>query len=102
MYKRQYYQGEGFAGSLIDAMAAGLPIIASDWKYNREIVKNGTNGLLFPASDADALSKRLVWLYKHQNEWNDFRKNCLDEAHNYLPEIAMREFISDIKGLECK
>ncbi|MFR3494185.1 MAG: glycosyltransferase [Blautia sp.] len=27
-----YYEGEGFAGTIIDAFAAGLPVIASDWK----------------------------------------------------------------------
>ena len=26
-----YYRGEGFAGTLIDAMSAGVPVIASDW-----------------------------------------------------------------------
>ncbi len=34
-----YYNGEGFAGTLIDAMAAGTPVIASDWKCNGEVVK---------------------------------------------------------------
>lgn len=33
-----YYEGEGFAGTLIDAYSAGVPVIASDWRYNPEIV----------------------------------------------------------------
>lgn len=33
-----YYEGEGFAGTLLDAVAAGVPVIASDWRYNPEIV----------------------------------------------------------------
>ena len=39
-----YYEGEGFAGTLIDALAAGVPVIASDWRYNPEIVEDGMTG----------------------------------------------------------
>ena len=42
-----YYEGEGFAGTIIDAFAAGLPVIASDWKYNSEIIKSGMTGVIF-------------------------------------------------------
>lgn len=41
-----YYEGEGFAGTIIDAFAAGLPVIASDWKYNSEIIKQGITGVI--------------------------------------------------------
>lgn len=43
-----YYEGEGFAGTLIDAMAAGVPVIASDWKYNTEIVMRIQRGFYSP------------------------------------------------------
>lgn len=33
-----YYEREGFDGTLIDAYSAGGPVIASDWKYNSELV----------------------------------------------------------------
>jgi glycosyltransferase involved in cell wall biosynthesis len=38
-----YYIGEGFAGTAIDAFSAGVPVIASDWKYNSEVIKEGIN-----------------------------------------------------------
>ena len=42
------YYGEGFPGSLIDAMIIGTPIIASDWNLNSEVVHDGVNGLIVP------------------------------------------------------
>lgn len=41
-----HYEGEGCPGILVEALSVGLPIIASDWKYNGEFVENGVNGFL--------------------------------------------------------
>lgn len=41
-----HYEGEGCAGILVEALSASLPIIASDWKYNREFVEDCENGFV--------------------------------------------------------
>lgn len=47
---------EGLPKSLLEAMAASLPCVATDVPGCREAVKDGDNGLLIPARDALALS----------------------------------------------
>ncbi|MGM9795787.1 MAG: glycosyltransferase family 4 protein [Candidatus Aphodosoma sp.] len=49
-----HYDGEGCPGILVEALSAALPIIASDWKYNSEFVKDGVNGFLCDTFDVDA------------------------------------------------
>ena len=39
---------EGMAHSILEAFAAGTPVIASDIEPNRELIRNGENGLLVP------------------------------------------------------
>jgi len=51
--------GEGVPKVLIEAAAAGRPIVASDIPGCREIVEDGRNGLLVPPRDADALADAL-------------------------------------------
>jgi glycosyltransferase involved in cell wall biosynthesis len=46
---------EGLPRSVIEAMAAGLPVIASDIPACRELVRAGETGLLVPPRDASAL-----------------------------------------------
>jgi phosphatidylinositol alpha-mannosyltransferase len=41
---------------LVEAMAAGLPVVASDIPGYREVVRNGMDGLLVPPNDAGSVA----------------------------------------------
>ncbi|GEM_PF-6378704 len=49
------FETEGFPAVLVEAYAAGLPVIASDVSYNEELVERGRNGLVFRAGDVKSL-----------------------------------------------
>lgn len=49
-----WWNGEGFPGIIIDAFISGLPIIASDWNFNKELVDEKT-GWIIKAKDEKAL-----------------------------------------------
>jgi phosphatidylinositol alpha-mannosyltransferase len=54
--------GESFGIVLIEAMAAGTPVVASDLEAFRRVLDDGEAGLLFPVGDAVALADALVAL----------------------------------------
>jgi glycosyltransferase involved in cell wall biosynthesis len=51
---------EGLGSVLLEAMAAGLPIVASDVPACREVLKDGTYGLLVPPADPRTLANAVV------------------------------------------
>jgi glycosyltransferase involved in cell wall biosynthesis len=51
---------EGMSNVLLEAMAAGLPVVATGVGGNPEIVQNGKTGFLVPACDAEALSNSMI------------------------------------------
>ena len=51
---------EGFSGALVEAMMAGIPIIASDIPMNLEAVQPGKSALVFPVGNWEALAERMI------------------------------------------
>lgn len=52
--------GEGVPKALLDAAAAGRPLVATDVPGCRDVVKPGVNGTLVPAGDAATLAKAIA------------------------------------------
>lgn len=90
-----YYDGEGFAGTLIDAMAAGVPVIASDWRYNTEIVNEKT-GYVYPVHDNHALVDRLIGVGNNPDLLLSKKSGCLKEAEKYRPENVIQRLTSKL------
>jgi glycosyltransferase involved in cell wall biosynthesis len=57
-------QNEGMAISLLEAMAAGLPVVVTDTGGTAELVQEDANGLIVPWQNVDALSKSLAMLVR--------------------------------------
>ncbi|MDB5385887.1 MAG: epsF 2 [Planctomycetaceae bacterium] len=56
---------EGMSNSVMEAMAIGLPIVASDIAPNRELVFDGVTGYLFPVGDRAACARAILFLFEH-------------------------------------
>lgn len=55
---------EGFSNAILEAMAAGVPVAASDAGGNPEAVEDGVTGILFPPGDSRALSSAILGLLR--------------------------------------
>lgn len=91
-----YYEGEGFAGTLIDAFSAGVPVVASDWKYNEEIV-NTDVGFVYPTGDQKALDEVLLRMIENSDEVMARKKSCLREAGKYRIDRVVQILIEQIE-----
>ena len=59
---------EGMPYALLEGMAAGKPVIASDVSGMNELVDHGTNGLLYDINDGDALADAMLRLSRDPAE----------------------------------
>ncbi len=59
---------ESFGKVLVEAMAAGLPVVATATTGSEEIVYDGVNGFLVPIGDNQALAKKILYLLNNPKE----------------------------------
>ena len=90
-----HYYTEGVPGTLIDACAAGVPVITSLWKNHRDVFKQGVTGWGYEFEKRELLQELLERAIEKSNEFSEMRKSALDEAHRYDPD----SIINMIDGL---
>lgn len=95
-----YYEGEGFAGTLIDAFSAGIPVIASDWKYNTEIV-NENVGYIYKTGVQSELTELLKSTASNPIMLLNMKKSCLHEAEKYKIDMTIKVLLNQIEG-DCR
>lgn len=87
-----YYYGEGFPGNVVDAYNAALPMIATDWNYNADVIKDGYNGILVTIKDAKAMCDALLSLYNDRGRAHEIAMNNLKTAEEYKPDKVLAKF----------
>jgi len=76
---------EGLPVVLMEAMAAGLPVISTRHSGIPELVEDGVTGLLVPERDADALAKALLRLIDSPELWSQMTeagRQRVESAHD--------------------
>ena len=78
-----YWKGEGFPGVIIDAFIAGLPVIATDWNMNTEIIEDGINGFIIPPNDAVSLANKMLWVMENRDALKEIGTRNQERANDY-------------------
>ncbi|MGP8260229.1 MAG: glycosyltransferase family 4 protein [Acidobacteriaceae bacterium] len=88
-------RSEGFSNAIVEAMAASLPVVATNVGGNAEAVKDGVSGLLVPSDDPAALSAAITLLLSNpaQAKAMGSAGNAL-AAENFTTEVMMSRITS--------
>ena len=68
---------EGLPISLLEAMAVGLPVLASNVVGNNDVIIDGANGLLFDLNDPQSCAKKILQLASDKNLWESLSNNAI-------------------------
>ena len=76
--------------NLLEAMALGKPVIATDVGEPQEIVENGVNGFLVPPRDERALADRILTLLTQPQELARMSARARDRGEQYSVDAYVR------------
>lgn len=83
------YRTEGIPGTIIDAYAAGLPVIASRWEAFEDVVEEGVTGLGYEFGNRKALEELILYSIRNAYQINAMRPACLGRSRDFLPESVL-------------
>lgn len=88
---------EGIPGTIIDAYAAGLPVISARWESFRDIISEDITGFGYTMGDADALT-RLLEIRLEDADISKMRRNCMLASKGFTAEQAMKPVYARISA----
>lgn len=94
LFPTRFYT-EGIPGTIIDAYAAGTPVVSSKWYSYADVIIEGKTGFCFEFGNIDNFKKILIELSKSIDKVNSLKNNCLLEYQKYTEEA----FISILCGV---
>lgn len=96
---------EGMPRSMMEAMASGLPCIASNIRGNVDLLEHGRGGFLVSPNNSDEIADRIVRLAKNRNERIYMGKNNLERIQKFdiqvvedLAKKIYRDILTENKG----
>lgn len=95
LFPTKFYT-EGVPGTIIDAYAAGVPVIASRWASWADVVEDNVTGITYPFSEPEQLTEILCNAVSDPDLLLRMKENCLRRAGDYLPENVMRILLAEL------
>jgi len=86
---------EGLPKALMEAMAVGLPIIATDVRGNRDLVKSGENGYLVSLDDAEQTAIAIERLIDSE----DLRRSMGEKSKELVKQYDLKNIIPQMEEI---
>lgn len=87
---------EGFGLVLLEAMACGLPVIATPHTAAPDIVREGRDGFIVPIRDAAAIAERLTWLAADEDRRQAMGQHARCRAQQFTWDSYTKSMIAAI------
>ena len=88
--------GEGMPMVILEAMAMGVPVIASDVEGIPQVLNQAESGLIVPPNDSQALAGSIEDLIDEKFDWQKIRKNAYDDQVNKYSDFSMAKGVADV------
>ena len=97
LFPTRFYT-EGIPGTIIDAYAAGIPVISAKWENYADIIVEGSTGVGYEFDNQKEFESVLLGVAQNPKKILDMKENCISKAKEYMPEVAIKVLVEKIVG----
>lgn len=83
---------EGFGLEILEAMAYGRPVIASEGAGASELIEDGVTGFVVPIRDPQAIADRIDWLKQNRDRIPEMGQKARAKARNYTWDKVRKKY----------
>ena len=94
-------RNEPFGIVVLEAMALGIPVIATDSGGVTEILDGGKFGCLIPTEDPDKMAECMIRFYEDDAQLEELREKGLDRVKQFSMERVVSQYDQIIKKYAC-
>lgn len=76
-------RSEGLPFNIMEAMYAGLPVVASDVKGHSDLIEDGVTGLVYPYGDAEVCARQVMRLVGSEQLRRELARNAGETEERY-------------------
>ncbi len=88
LFPTRFYT-EGIPGTIIDAYAAGVPVISAKWENYADIIEENVTGKVYEFKHYDNFETLLLYIAENPECLSDLKFNCIKKCKCFLPKNAL-------------
>ena len=87
------HEGEGMPAVILQAFAAHVPVIATDWKSIPDIVRDRDTGILIPVESTDALGEAVKLLASDSRLYDRIAETAFESVKSFSEKAIVKELL---------
>ncbi len=86
-------EAESFGLAALEALAAGVPVIATNAGGLPELVEDGVSGFLCKVGDVDSMAEKAIRILSHKDDFSDYRSSSLERAQTFKIDSILPQYL---------
>ena len=95
LFPTRFYT-EGIPGTIIDAYAAGVPVISAKWQSYEDVVAEGETGIGYDFGNFEEFCSHLSDIAENPQKVICLKENCIRKAEQFLPQAALKPLLEQM------